>query len=204
MRILTFLLLPIMLACGGGGGGLLGVTAPVATLDRVDLLDAPTADQALAWSCFEYLGEVTCQAAGWDHQPSDEKMTFSFDVVFQLANNNADIDIPLVEVLLAVTVYDDQNLGAVCVSFCDPDQEDCEPGVDEEGACTVDDDTTEVKDVEDLVPSVDDLVALEEGVADGEFDNGEGIFYAQVLRQRPLTESETGSVHPEFHDERRQ
>ena len=156
----------------GGAAAALGIKAPSALLDRVDLVDSPTLNQVLAWSCFEYIGATACQVAGYDSQPSDSKMTFSFDIVFDLTNENENIPIPLIETLLGVTVYDATNLGSICVSYCDPEAEDCTPSINAEGACEIDDNTTEVDEPSDLVPTVDDLIALASDVVAGDFDNG--------------------------------
>jgi hypothetical protein len=131
------------------------VKAPSAELARVDLVDAPTARQAVAWACYEWLNANTCELAGFGRRPSAADMRFSFDLVFSLTNENDDIPIPLVELLLGITVIEDNNLGSVCVSFCDPDTEDCEAESNLEDACTVDDETTEVKEPSDVVPTVD-------------------------------------------------
>ena len=139
------------------------VQPPKASMDRVDLLHAPTANQTLAWACYEFLANDTyCQIAGWDSQPTDAQMLLSFDLVFSMENDNVNIPIPLVEILLGITVIEDENLGAVCISFCDPDDTECVPGVNQEGACSMDDDTVDVEEAEDLIPTVDDLVALAE------------------------------------------
>lgn len=156
----------------GGVANALGVKAPSAALNRVDLVDSPSLNQVLEWSCFEYVGATACELAGYDQQPSDEKMTFAFDIVFDLTNENKDIPIPLIETLLGVTVYEATNLGSICVSYCDPDDEDCTPSINAVGACEIDDSTTPVDEPSDLVPTVDDLISLAADVVAGDFDNG--------------------------------
>ena len=152
------------------------VKAPAAELARVDLVDAPTARQAVAWACYEWLNANTCEVAGFSRRPSAEDMRFSFDLVFSLTNENEDIPIPLVELLLGITVIEDTNLGSVCVSFCDPDTEDCEADSNLEDACTVDDETTEVKEPSDVVPTVDDLVDIARDVVAGETGEDNNTF----------------------------
>ena len=60
----------------------------------------------------------------------------------------------------------------MCISFCDPDQEDCTASSDAAGAC----DESSAKEVDhpkDLVPTIDEMAGLAESVATGEFDNSE-------------------------------
>lgn len=150
------------------------VKAPKAALNRVEKTHGPTTDQTLAWTCFELMADDNlCRLAGWDSKPSDAAMLMSFDLVFDLENNNTDIPIPLIEILLGVTVMEDDNLGAICISFCDPDAGECVPSANAEGACEVDEETTDVKEPADLIPTVDDLVGLAEAVAEGDVDNGD-------------------------------
>lgn len=153
-----------------------GVKAPTSGLNRVDLVESPSLNKLLNYSCHNYLGgsSSACQLAGWNNPPRKSDLRFSFDVVFDLYNPNNAIPIPLVELLLGFTVFGDQNLGAVCVSFCDPSAEDCDSaGQNVEGACVIDEDTTEVDDVSDLVPSVDDLMDLASDLHNGDAENWE-------------------------------
>jgi len=157
-------------------GGVVNATAPTSSLARVDLVENPSTNTLLAWSCYEYgfdevevFGVNSCEYAGWSSQPSDSQLRFSFDIVFDLFNPNGGFAIPLIELLLGIDVFDGDNLGAVCVSFCDPEVEDCTPTADAEGACAVDD-STDVNSIEDLAPSVDDLVELATDVATGDLD----------------------------------
>lgn len=146
-----------------------GVSPPSASFLEMQVAKAPTANNAAAWACYEWLDSLTCQAAGWDARPGPNKMRISLDFGFELTNDNPDIPIPLVEILLGMTVIEDTNLGSVCVSFCDPDEEDCTVGRNVPGACSLDG-VTDVKQPDDLLPSVDDLLDLAEEVATGELD----------------------------------
>jgi len=153
-----------------------GVKAPTSGLNRVDLVESPSLNKLLNFSCHNYLGASSsaCQLAGWNSPPRKSDLRFSFDIVFDLYNPNAQLPIPLVELLLGFTVFSDQNLGAVCVSFCDPDAEDCaSAGQNLQGACEIDDNTTEVDEASDLVPSVDDLMDLATDLSNGTADNWE-------------------------------
>lgn len=145
-----------------------GVDSPTASFMQLDVVKAPAVDDMAAWACFEWVGRDYCQLL-WDRKPGNAKMQLSFDIVFELGNPNTDIPIPLVELLLGMTVIEDTNLGSVCVSFCDPDDEECTPQPNAEGACSMDD-VTDVKEPGDLVPTVDDLLEIGEDVLTGELE----------------------------------
>lgn len=146
-----------------------GVSAPSADLNRLDLVKSPSINRLLSYSCYEYVDAsgTTCALAGWDSKPEKSKMLFSFDIVFDLYNPNSAFAIPLIELLLGLNVFEDENLGAVCVSFCDPAQEDCTPNTNAEGACEVDENTTEVDEASDVIPTVDDLMELADEAVEG-------------------------------------
>jgi hypothetical protein len=153
----------------GCDGDLLGVKAPQASLDRVDLLESPSANKLARWGCHQYLDSSTCNALGID-KPKKSNMRFSIDAVFDLNNPNKNIAIPLIEMLLAMTVYPaetNQSLGAVCVSFCDPGESTCTPDADAEAACDLSS-ATQVDTISDLVPTVDEMFEIAEEVAEGD------------------------------------
>lgn len=149
----------------------LSIEPPTAALNRVDLITAPSVDELLAYGCVNTLGSTTCAVAGLDDAPPKKDLLFSFDVVFDVENPNADLPIPLVEVLLGFTAFDTTDLGAVCVRLCDPADAACTPAADAEGACDAGD-AQNVDEPEDLIPTVDDLVALAEALQNGTVDNG--------------------------------
>ncbi len=133
-------------------GKLAGIQAPEASLAGVELVKNPNINKVARWGCYEWFGSATCQAFGWDNKPSRDAMIFSFDLGFDLSNPNDSISIPLVEILMGLLVYDDDDLGAVCISFCDPDVEDCSPSTNAEGACDVDS-AKQVDSASDLIPT---------------------------------------------------
>lgn len=154
-----------------------GVKPPDAQLNRVDLIHAPKVDELLSWQCLELAGSDPfatqgCGLAGLDDKPKLADLTYSFDLVFDLSNPNESLPIPLIEALLGMNVYDAQNLGSVCISFCDPEEEDCAPAANAEDACRVEE-SDEVKGPEDLVPTVDDLIGISEDALEGNLDNGD-------------------------------
>ncbi len=169
--------------------GTFKVEAPFGGLRTVDLVTAPTANDMFGWSCFEYGGDATtCGLLGFDAKPKRKDMGFSFDLVFDLFNPNGAFPIPLVDLLLGINVYDDQNLGVICVSFCDPDSEDeCAPEGDAEEACAVDE-AEEIKGPEDFIPDVDDLLDIGGDIINGEFDDN--------LAFRVIPAYDEGQCHP--------
>ncbi len=148
------------------------VKAPEANLDRIDLLESPNANQLARWACFEWVGRSTCELAGFD-KPKKENLRFSFDIVFALHNPNKTFPIPLVEMLVGLLVYPGQNsedLGALCISFCDPDEESCTPEPDAQDACSLDD-ATDVKTAADIIPTKEDMIEIATDVANGTTDD---------------------------------
>jgi len=179
MRVIQAILGALLLVSSGCSvveeirkNGKLQVSAPTGGLRAVDLVTAPTTQEMMAWSCFEYGGDdFTCGLLGFDAKPRRNDMGFSFDLVFDLFNPNSAFPIPLVDLLLGINVYDDQNLGVICVSFCDPDSEDdCVTEGDAEDACAVDE-AEEIKGIDDFVPDVDDLLDLGGDIINGELDD---------------------------------
>jgi len=162
---------------GLAGIGLVGCEAigkiapPGAEFVGIDLVERPSARELARWGCFEYLGKTACKLANLNNV-ADKDLLFSFDIVFDLSNNNEKIPIPLVEILLATTVFEDENLGAVCISFCDPESEECKSETNAEGACDAEG-AEEIKSAADIVPTVDELQELASDVASGDFDNSE-------------------------------
>jgi hypothetical protein len=154
--------------------GVLGIKAPKGSLMRVDLVKSPTMDQLLGWGCFEFLsgaiGEATCQGAGLRNPPRSQ-LLFSFDLVFDLRNPNESVPIPLVELLLGFSVFDGANLGGACLSFCDPEEEDCVATAGAVDACAEGAET--IDEAGDIVPTIDELFELAESAATGDlgFDN---------------------------------
>ncbi len=143
---------------------------PSAAMARVDLVQQPSVDELLGYTCFNTLSlGGACGFAGLEDQKKKD-MKFSFDVVFDMFNPNASFGIPLIEMLLGTTVFEDTNLGALCVSFCDPDEEDCSAVEDAADACAVDD-AEELDGASDLVPTVPDMLELAEDVVSGDFED---------------------------------
>lgn len=167
-------LLPLVLLGAAGCdelGDVLGIAPPEAVLKAVDLLDAPSSGQLLGYSCAQTLGAALCEGVGLE-EPTREQLAFSFDVVFDLTNPNP-LPIPLVETLLGFSAFDEDNLGSVCVTFCDPSDAACEPLVDAKGACDPEG-ATHVFGAEDLDPTISGLVHLaDDATVEGALDNAD-------------------------------
>ncbi len=162
---------------------------PSAAMARVDLVQQPSFDELMSYSCFEWVGGGTC-GLFFGSQPAKRKMKFSFDVVFDLFNPNAGFAIPLVEMLLATTVFEDENLGALCVSFCDPEAEDCAATANAEKACRVDE-ADHVDGIDDFVPTFDDMLELAEDVVDGTLDDS--FYYRTIPKYSELECQDKGT-----------
>lgn len=167
------LLLPGCPLLGGEGGGISTPEPPTAELQTVNLTAKPRNRELAAYFCSDLVGgniltDNACIAA-FGRSPLRADLIFSFELVFDLGNSN-DFPIPLVEILLALDVFEDQDaaqLGAVCVSFCDPEAEDCvQAGED---ACRAPD--KEVSSLEDFIPTVDDLIRIGVQAATGTLDD---------------------------------
>ncbi len=174
MRKLVLLPLAILplVGCEQVVGDVLeAISPPEAALNRVDLVTAPTVEELTGYGCGELGFGSACGLAGLEAPPKKD-LLFSFDVVFDLTNPNESVPIPLVETLLGFTAFDAANLGAVCITFCDPDDEACAPAANATGACDVGA-AQDVKGPEDLVPTVEDLVGIATSAATGGFDNGD-------------------------------
>lgn len=151
--------------------------APTAALKEVTLVNSPPLMELAAWTCYDDppedrlgipgSGVALCELLA-SEQPLEADLKFSFDTSFDLGNANG-FPVPLVELYLSFNVFKgaaESQLGGLCVSFCDPEAEECDPGASAEEACLSDDET--VKDISDFdLPTVDDLVGLANDIATG-------------------------------------
>lgn len=175
----TLLVLPALVLATGcdqlleAAGGIAGgerPRPPTADLTAVALVERPTDAKLAAWFCADLaagdaVATTACELA-FEPPPEKAELRFVFDTVFDLRNPNR-FPVPLVEMLLALTVFegdDAAELGAVCVTFCEPDAEDCAPPPG--GGCRDPDKT--VRDADDFVPTVEDLIRIATDLATGE------------------------------------
>jgi hypothetical protein len=153
--------------------------APTASLKTIELTKRPTNSELTGYYCDDlaggnFLAESACVAAFGD-PPSKSALQFGFVTIFELENTN-DFPIPMVEVLLALDVFegsDQAELGAVCISFCNPESEACAPP---DAPCRVDD--PEVRDLATFEPTVEDFIELAAAAVTGELfeDNNQFRF----------------------------
>ena len=78
------LLAGVSLGSIGCEDALKNVKAPDALLDRVDLLEAPSASKLARYACHEWVGNSSVCEATLGSKPKKSNMRFSFDVVFDL------------------------------------------------------------------------------------------------------------------------
>ncbi len=174
---------PLLTGDGSGNGGETVIPIlPAAELQSVDLTERPTYSALGAYYCNDFadgnvLGEIACEGF-FGAAPRRDSLTFGFTTTFGLSNDN-DFPIPLLEMLLALDVFEGTGqaaLGTVCVSFCeDPGSAEC---AQPDEPCLAPD--NEVNGIEDFVPDIDDLINIAIGAINGEdpigdFDNNLGL-----------------------------
>lgn len=168
---------PLMLAalafaaCDPTGSSLVeeGPKAPYFAADLgVDLIESPENATLANFYCRDLLTDFVCDLVFDDPPVKKETLKFSFETVFKLGNPNT-FSVPLVELLVALDVFEGERqaeLAALCISFCDPSAEACEAKPPAE-ACKDAGNRT----LEDIVPTIDDLIELARGAADGTLDD---------------------------------
>lgn len=176
---------------GIGGDDAETPVAPTAQFVGVELVSRPTSKQLGSFYCVDLVGKTPCGFVGLGNAPRKTDLRFSFETVFELGNANT-FPVPLVEMLLALTVFeggDQAELGALCVSFCDPEAEgDCEPNRPD--ACRAD---QAVSSLEDFVPTVDQLIELAVKAATGElFDDNLGFRFIPARQAARCMAAEEG------------
>ncbi|MFW2387758.1 MAG: hypothetical protein ACN4G0_05450, partial [Polyangiales bacterium] len=147
--LLALLLAPLYscsaLGLSGSGGKIPNVKPPNVSISKVRMADMPTARDLASYYCGQYLGPLICRAFGSVPQASD--IHFNFDVELGF-DNSSPVPLPLVQTLFAFTAFpeakDAQNLGAVCLSFCE-DPDNCTQDAD---ACRSDE--PEIRDIRDF------------------------------------------------------
>ena len=157
---------------------------PTAQFNRALLADRPSNSKLASWFCGDLAPDVMfideqalCEDA-FGPRPEKADLKFSFDIVFDLGNPNT-FPIPLVELLLALDVFkgaDQAELGAVCVSFCNPEDGTCPDNPAD--ACKPAD--NEINSLEDFVPTVDDLVEIGRQAVTGELFEDENLQFRYI------------------------
>ena len=157
---------------------------PTAELAEVALVEYPSYDKIGAYFCYDLIEDTflrhPCELLG--SRPKAETLSFSFEPRFDLQNTNT-FPVPLVEMALTLSVFkggENQELGQVCVSFCDPESGECQERAD---PCAMPEDAQ--TELEDLVPTVDELVALAGKAASGELLDKDNWGFRVIPPQGP-------------------
>ncbi|MCB9523018.1 MAG: hypothetical protein H6702_06520 [Myxococcales bacterium] len=198
--LLPALATPLLTACpldGTSIGDVAPPDPPTAALRTAVMVERPTNARLSAWFCHDFadgdfLVTQGCDLAFGD-RPNKPDLKFVFELAFDLGNPNG-FPIPLVEILLALNVFegaDEAQLGALCVSFCDPEAAgDCD--LAREDACQPPDKT--VRGVEDFIPTVDDLIRIANDAVTGELFEDDNLKFRVIPAAGPdqCGEGETG------------
>lgn len=154
----------------GGGEAGFDPVPPTAELAQVLLVENPSESELAAYYCDDLVGGGgllggACEFA-FGPAPAKSQLEFSFDTIYSLGNPNT-FPVPTVEILVALDVFEGQNkaaLGTLCVSFCDPEEEECDGGPRED-ACQAEGDS---KGITDYEPTLDGLIELANDVVNGD------------------------------------
>ncbi|HEY0712473.1 MAG TPA: hypothetical protein VGF45_07355 [Polyangia bacterium] len=177
--VVAFLALGPLQGCAGLeqflGTGI--ITPPKVTFLGADLVRAPSQLDLSAYYCPRVVpgsGSALGVAADFvctrlfGKAPPAEQMQVGFDLRFDVANPNK-IPLPLSEILTALTVFpgqSQQNLGAVCLSLCDPNDPSCIGGASNRGCEKAPGDVKSLADFPQAALNV--LVAQGIGAAGGQ------------------------------------
>jgi len=150
---------------------------PELGLGDVVLVSHPTTTDLAAWYCPEIIpstglvsSTVLCEAV-LGPRPPEHRMQFHFEIKYLLDNPN-NFPVPTTEILAAIEVFRGQSaaeLGAVCVTLCNPDDFACNG---EPGANDCKDDVNDIETIDDLKQSaVTALITLAVDAATGNVEN---------------------------------
>ena len=151
---------------------------------KVTLVEVPSQSQFAAYYCPQTLDsrvvDFACTAA-FGEAPAKEQLTFFFEVEFQ-AGNNGDVELPVLELLLDLEIFEgsaQQSLGSTCVEFCGESDPEC-TGEPSPLACTeqVDDVDTREEVLERALELV--FIGIVTGIEGGDFDDFEEAANADV------------------------
>jgi hypothetical protein len=152
------------------------ISPPKVTFLGADLVRSPSQLDLSAYYCPRVVqsgGSALGMAADFvctrlfGKAPPAEQMQVGFDLRFDVANPNQ-IPLPLSEILTALTVFPgqtQQNLGAVCLSLCDPNDAACVGGASNRGCEKASGDVKSLADFPQAALNV--LVAQGIGAAGG-------------------------------------
>jgi hypothetical protein len=149
-----------------------GITPPTVTLQSVTLAESPSQAALAAYYCPRVVAEATGVSFGVDlacqgffgPSPPESSLLFGFDVHFNVANGNR-VPLPLSEILTAVNVFPEtnrQNLGAVCLHLCAPEDPACQGGPSATGCQSS---SKDIRSLGDFVGAAANLL-IAKGIAD--------------------------------------
>ena len=144
---------------------------PSAEMIGVNLVQAPTLNQLASYGCYTYIGDTfVCGSVLGLSKVARPRLQFGFDLGIDLSNPNRSFGIPLTNILFGLSVFEDNQLGSICVSFCDEGDPSCADAPNDLGACSLDG-VRPLNTPSDLVPTVDDLLSVAVDALDGELEN---------------------------------
>jgi len=141
-----------------------GGTAEPPTLDHKNtaLTESPEALALSKFYCAELFPNgfglgISCGTFGLGNPPVAESLNFNFEITFEIQNPNT-LPIPTLSMLLAIQLFPEdpngpQDLGAVCVTFCDPSDMSCN-GTSAQDACASSD--NDIRSLEDFASNARD------------------------------------------------
>ncbi len=170
--ILSILLaMPLFTSCEFLDQAAQSIQKPTLTYQEALLVQSPTTTSLLAYYCPSVMGATLCSPV-LGAAPAKEDLRFDFELNFRVDNPTA-LPIPTLSMLLATTLFENdpnvQELGATCVTFCDPDDPSC-TGNGAEDACASND-QNDIDTWDDFASSATDQLV---GVATGELDAAYG------------------------------
>ena len=162
-----------LLAAAGQNGS--PELAPEAQIGALELRHSPPLEDLGAYYCPQVIDDpfvaLGCTVA-LGPAPPKSSLVFEFGVVLNIHNPN-DIPVPALDVLLALTLFNDvdsEALGAICISLCGTDDPTCD-GTPRPGAC--EDNGDGVRSIEDFVNRLPGLIAdIASGQAAAELRKG--------------------------------
>ncbi len=146
---------------GSDGGWVPDVLEPGVEPGDIVLTRSPSFANMAAYYCplvYDAAAvEVLCEAALGARPPLD-RMIFEFQLPLLLSNDN-DFAVPAVELLTSLSVFPrqtSQELGALCIQFCEADDPNC--GDTQPGACSSDE--PEINSIDDFAGAAADFISL--------------------------------------------
>ena len=135
--------------------------APTVNVGALELREEPALEDLGAYYCPKVIDDplvaLGC-AVTLGSPPPKSALVFEFGVVVNVHNPN-DIPVPALDVLLALTLFDDaqaEALGAICVSLCGTDDPSCD-GTPRPGACEAQGD--DLRTLDDFIARIPGLIA---------------------------------------------